>query len=112
MSFAIGTRMKNPEIHTRRFAYLWHPATSALETLGGDFPPICLKEMADVTLLNRIDIKFLMPMEQLLSVLVDLPRQYHVLLADHRQPIPYRTLYFDTPDFALYQAHVNGKAGR
>lgn len=91
-------------------ARAWCPA--ALEGLTAGFAPISLKQMESVALLNRIDTKFLMPAEQMASALEALQDDYLMLAVDGRRLNHYRTLYFDTPDFRLYNAHVNGRAER
>ncbi|MBN2085226.1 MAG: polyphosphate polymerase domain-containing protein [Anaerolineales bacterium] len=91
---------------------VWQSATAALETLAQEFSPVSLKEMTDVTLLNRIDFKYAMPTAQVLRAISKVPREYRILSIQNRRLIRYRTLYFDTPDFGLYRAHVNGQAER
>ncbi len=83
-----------------------------LETLAADFAPISLKQMDSVALLNRIDTKFLLTRSQLLEALAALQQEYQILTIEGRQLNQYRTLYFDTPDFALYRDHVNQRAER
>jgi len=93
-------------------AGVWCAAPSALEDLAAGFAPIGLKQMESVALLNRIDTKFVMSAEQLLNILAALQGDYRMLAVDGQRLNHYRTLYFDTPDFALYNAHVNGHAER
>lgn len=88
------------------------PLPSELEILAGGFDPISLKQMESVALLNRIDVKFILSTGQLLSVLAELQTDYSMLSIHGRRLNHYRTLYFDTPDFDLYRAHVNGRAER
>jgi hypothetical protein len=93
-------------------ALVWHDAPRTLETVAAEFEPICLKQMDAVALLNRTDTKFIMPAGQLLDVLAQLVPAYRMLTINGQRLNHYRTLYFDTPDFALYTAHVNGRAER
>lgn len=88
----------------------WGKSTqpSALEDLVDQFPPISLDEIESVALLNRNDIKYILTTDQLLQVIRDLPPEYQVLSVGGQRFNPYRTLYFDTPDLALYHRHVNG----
>lgn len=85
---------------------------SELKTLAAGFDPISLKQMDAVALLNRIDKKFAMSTRQLLISLKELQHDYWILTINHQQLNLYRTLYFDTPEFELYNAHVNGRAER
>jgi hypothetical protein len=68
--------------------------------------------MDGVALLNRIDTKFVMRTEQLMNTLASLQDDYWMLAINDQRLNHYRTLYFDTCDFELYHAHVNGKAER
>ena len=76
------------------------------------FAPISLKEMDAVALLNRVDTKFVLTNSQLASVLQSLPAEYRVLCIENQRSNHYRTLYFDTPDFKLFNLHVNENAER
>lgn len=82
--------------------------SSTLQT----FLPISLEEMAHVTLLNRIDTKYIIHDYQLTEYLSALSNQYSLLRIGGESVHPYETLYFDTPDFHLYQMHHNGKRNR
>lgn len=77
-----------------------------------NFLPISLKEMDSVALLNRVDTKFVMTDAQLITVLQSLQNDYRILTIENRCINHYRTLYFDTPDFMLYELHVNENAER
>lgn len=83
-----------------------------LAALAQTFAPVSLNEMDSVALLNRVDTKFIMTTGQLLRALGAVRARYHMLSVDGRRLNHYRTLYFDTPDFALYNLHVTGRAER
>ena len=76
------------------------------------FSPISLQEMDAVALLNRVDTKFVLTNTQLAAVLQSLPCEYRVLCIENKRMNHYRTLYFDTPDFRLFNLHVNENAER
>ncbi len=76
------------------------------------FTPISLEELSAVALLNRIDTKYVMTVEQLLRIMPLLQMDYHMLEVQGQRLNHYRTLYFDTPDFNLFNMHVNGMADR
>lgn len=90
----------------------WVVAQPTVERLAANFAPISLKQMEGVALLNRVDTKFVLTTQQLLTALAAIQPDYWMLSIDGQRLNHYRTLYFDTPDFALYQAHVNGRAER
>jgi hypothetical protein len=91
---------------------VWYSRVFALETLAAEFSPISLAQMDAVALLDRVDAKFVMTQEQLLCALAALKKDYWLLAVEGQRLNHYRTLYFDTPDFVLYNAHVNGQAER
>ena len=76
------------------------------------FEPIALKEMNSVSLLKRIDTKFLTTETKLLEVLPYLQNDYRILEIDENRLMNYATLYFDTEDLRSYMEHHNGKAKR
>ena len=85
--------------------------TNLTSTLSG-FIPISLEEMDHVKLLNRIDTKFIIHEDRLTEYLSAISNQYSLLQIGGKSIHPYETLYFDTPDFHLYQMHHNGKRNR
>jgi hypothetical protein len=93
-------------------ALAWYIARPTLENLTAGFESISLTEMDDVALLNRIDTKFVMTAGELMQALSALRQEYWMLAVNGRRLNHYRTLYFDTPDFALYHAHVNERPER
>lgn len=76
------------------------------------FAPVSLAEMQDVALLRRIDTKMVLGEGQLARALARLGDGYEVLDIDGRRIHRYQTLYFDTPDYALYHQHHNGRRER
>ena len=83
-----------------------------LERLLESFDPISLEEMDGVKLLNRVDTKYILPSHILPSIFRSLKSEYRVLTIHGVRLNHYRTLYFDTPDFRLFNLHVNGNAER
>lgn len=83
-----------------------------LNTTLSNFVPISLEEMDHVKLLDRIDTKFIIHEDQLTSYLLEINSKYNLLAINGKLIHPYETLYFDTPDFHLYQMHHNGKRNR
>ena len=74
--------------------------------------PITLSEMKAVRLMNRVDDKFLINRMQLAALLERIAPYYYVQRIDGEPLAPYRTLYFDTADLAMYTAHHNRKLNR
>jgi hypothetical protein len=84
------------------------PATALITS----FAPISLKEMAGVALLNRTDTKYVLSTATLWEALQGLRGAYRMLEVEGVRLNHYRTVYFDTADFALYQRHHAGAADR
>ena len=76
------------------------------------FAPISLDQMAGVALLDRMETKFVFHERQLDSILQNLTDAYRVLQVNDSRLNHYRTLYFDTPDFALFRRHQSGGRNR
>jgi hypothetical protein len=76
------------------------------------FAPIDLPAMSRVALLDRTDTKFMLSEEQLYDALGALVEAYYVLDIHSRRLNHYRTLYFDTADFALFRQHHAGRRHR
>ena len=63
-------------------------------------------------LLDRSELKYVLPQRLLLPALAELRDAYRVLIVAGRQLSRYRTLYFDTDDLALYRRHHAGAPDR
>ena len=84
----------------------------SLNQILNSFGPISLGEMDSVKLMNRTDTKFLLTLEQLKSILLEVQSDYKVLVIDGRSLNSYETLYYDTNDFLFYRRHHCGKKNR
>lgn len=82
--------------------------TGRIEPVIAQFAPISLAEMENVALLDRMETKYLLGVSQLSAALQRLTRSYRVLEINGVRLNRYQTVYFDTPDFRLYQQHHNG----
>lgn len=87
-------------------------ATTHIGALLERFAPIGLDQIDAVALQNRTDTKCLLGVVQLCDALRALAGQYRVLEVGGMRLSPYETLYFDTPDLALYLQHHAGKRNR
>jgi hypothetical protein len=84
----------------------------SLDLLLDGLAPITLAQLDAVSLLNRVDTKFLLTVPQLVEILPKLAAEYRVLEVGGRRLHQYRTLYFDTPDLDLYHLHRSSQAVR
>ena len=76
------------------------------------FEGISLEQMDRVTLMNRIDTKYVLSYEVLFRLLTDILQEYFILEIDSKRIFPYRSLYFDTSANNLFNSHHNGKLNR
>ena len=74
--------------------------------------PIGLDDMKAVRLMNRVDQKYMASADQLEALLARIADHYYVQHIEGNPLAPYRTLYFDTDDLAMYTMHHNGKLNR
>lgn len=74
--------------------------------------PISLDEMHTVKLMNRVDSKYLLNKEQLEALMLLAESDFYAQTIDSQQLAPYKTLYFDTEDVAMYTLHHNKKLNR
>ncbi|HEY9759000.1 MAG TPA: polyphosphate polymerase domain-containing protein, partial [Oculatellaceae cyanobacterium] len=82
-------------------------AFASIERLLVKFDSISLPEMQNVSLLDRMDTKYVMGMSQFYTVLEAVQEQYRVLCVNQTRLNHYQTIYFDTPNFTLYHQHHN-----
>jgi hypothetical protein len=82
-----------------------------MQTLA-EFEEISLNEMDNVKLMNRVDVKYLVPIKQLTQLLEQAIPFYKVLSIENRRIFNYQTLYFDTNDFKLFRDHLTGRLNR
>jgi hypothetical protein len=73
---------------------------------------ISLDEMNHVSLMNRIDTKFILPTDLLLDIVTELIPDYKILEIESERLFQYKTQYYDTKNFDMYDAHQNGKLNR
>ncbi len=83
-----------------------------LSRLVSQFEPINLAEIQGAALLDRVDTKYILGMDQLAAILPELTEHYQALTINDMRLHNYRTLYFDTCGFSLYAQHHNHLASR
>jgi hypothetical protein len=90
----------------------WDSPSFRLASLAAGFASISLSQMDAVALLDRIDTKYVLTTGRLADVLACLQDDYWMLEVNGQRLNRYRTVYFDTPHFDLYHAHVNERPER
>ncbi len=76
------------------------------------FNGVGLKELDQVSLLNRVDTKFIFDIEKLAVVLLELQKHYSILDINGTRLNQYDSIYFDSPDLKLYHLHHNDRKNR
>jgi len=104
MSIALLSQPPRPAQHL--------PSPAWTSRLAQIFPPIQLAAMEGVALLDRRETKYILHLELLLRLLPMLSATYRILTIADQPLARYRTLYFDTPDLALYHSHHAGALNR
>jgi hypothetical protein len=83
-----------------------------LKKIISAYDGINLKEMDSVSLLNRVDSKYVFSNQLLPQILEKSLPFYRILTIAKDRIFSYRSLYYDTPDNKLYLDHHNGKVNR
>jgi hypothetical protein len=86
--------------------------SSEIQTVLSSFKPIALGEMEGVSLMNRVETKYVFSTQKLTFLLDSLAENYKVLDIGTIRAFPYRTIYLDTPEFLFYTQQVRGKLNR
>ncbi len=76
------------------------------------FEPVGLAEMDNVSLMNRVETKYVFSSGKLPDILGLLSANYKILEISSIRCFPYNTTYLDTPDFLFYTQQVRGKLNR
>lgn len=90
----------------------WRVAPTALEVAAGGFEPIGLAQLDDAALMDRVDVKYVMSVAQLVAALRRVCADYRALEVNGLRLNTYRNLYFDTATFGLFHDYVNRRADR
>lgn len=77
-----------------------------------DFAGVGLKELDCVRLMNRIDTKFILPIDRITDLLEIMKGHYKILEIDGSRVFDYNTIYYDTPDYLFFNQHVTDRAER
>lgn len=85
---------------------------SSINLLLDKFQSISLEEMRAISLMNRIDTKYLTTQKRLLDLLTELLPHYYVQENNGRRVNLYKTLYYDTIDDFMYLSHHNRRRPR
>jgi hypothetical protein len=74
--------------------------------------PAGLEEMDSISLMDRIETKYVVSLNRLPSILNRLNGNYNILEINGTRDFDYHNVYLDTSDLRLFQQHVTGRAVR
>lgn len=77
-----------------------------------NFEPIGLNKLNAVSLLQRVDSKFMLASNALPDILAELLEEQYILEIDNNRNFEYLTHYYDTEDYKFYMHHHNGYINR
>jgi len=83
-----------------------------IEKSLNQFKTISLEDINEVSLMNRIDVKFVFSKSKLIQILSELSSFYHVLTINNIQIQEYSSLYYDTIDRLFFLQHHNNRVNR
>ncbi|SFE21156.1 polyphosphate polymerase domain-containing protein [Thermophagus xiamenensis] len=86
--------------------------TNKIQKCLEQFSPVSLLQMKKVQLMTRTDRKFVVAANLLPDLLSAVASFYKVQQIDQKRIATYATVYYDTPDYFFYHAHVKGKLNR
>ena len=76
------------------------------------YKPVTLDEIENVKLMNRIDIKYVVPIKLATRLIEELYEDYFVLEIASQKSGQYQTVYYDTADLQMFYMHVTGRFPR
>ena len=76
------------------------------------FNTVSLDEIEQVKLLNRVDVKYILSLEQTEQLFRELSNEYSVLEISSQKLGQYQTVYYDTQDLKMFHAHITGRYPR
>ena len=86
--------------------------TNKIESILKRMDSISLKEMQQISLMDRIDTKYVAPLSLLPQILEEMIPHFRVQENNGNRIAPYCTQYLDTPNLHLFIMHQNGKLNR
>lgn len=87
-------------------------STSFIQQLLVPFSKIGLSDMDNVKLMNRVDTKFVMTVDQFEEVLPLLSDHYHVVEIADKCVLSYESLYYDNEELDFYHDHHKKRLNR
>lgn len=85
---------------------------SEISEVVQELDTISLEEMDTVSLMRRMDVKYVFSVQKLPEILKSIASDYLVCEINEQREQSYETTYFDTPSLDMYKQHHKGKLNR
>jgi len=89
-----------------------NPLAQNVDSILSTFSSHGLHDLKNASLMNRVDSKFLINIEQLPAILAHCRDHYSVLEIEGCKTFRYKSCYFDTDDMQFFNMHHKGKLNR
>ena len=104
--------LETPNPNAVQGANTMNDTLGKIDQILSQMPPITLEEMKVIKLMNRIDKKYIVNVNQLPIILRMAQNDYYVQETDNLRRFLYKSCYYDTIDDQMYTMHCNGKLTR
>jgi len=78
----------------------------------GSYRSLSLEKTEAVKLMQRIDTKYIIPVDDVMKLLQDIRQDYLVLEIESQRTGTYSSIYYDTSDRKMFFSHVTGRFPR
>jgi hypothetical protein len=77
-----------------------------------DLNPVSLQEINSLSMMDRVEVKYIFPVNKMSALIRLLKDNYRVLEIKNTRALPYNTTYLDTSDYLFYNQHTRGEFSR
>jgi len=86
--------------------------TDTIQRILASYRSLSLEKAGTVKLMQRIDTKYIIPLDDAMQLLQDVRQDYHVLEIESKRSGTYSSTYYDTHDRKMFLAHITGRFPR
>ena len=80
-----------------------------IKKLLDTFVPLELKDIDKFRLMNRIDTKYLIPLNKVPELIAGMNGEYRILEINNKRSFTYTTTYLDSSDYLFFNEHITGR---
>lgn len=85
---------------------------SSIHNILWEYDSHGLADLDKASLMNRVDTKFVVPVQCLPEMLKRLQDHFSILEIEDKRCFHYHSIYYDTPDYLFYNMHHTGRKNR